>query len=258
MHLAILRTGQTNAALNGAFPDYPEMFASMMNTAGATKNISFTFTSFAVFNHELPTDAGEFDGYIITGSAAGVYEDHDWLEPLFAFIRACDAIKKPVCGICFGHQAVAKALGGEVKKWSDGWGVGVRDMKIAAQTGWMTQKDEFSLIYFHQDQVTKLPQGASALASSPFCSIGAFAKDQHIFCLQGHPEFPADYSRALLQAIQDRVGEDRTKAALDSLSNKTDAAEIAHWICEFFYQAQTASRPTLDISSGISSAAASA
>jgi GMP synthase-like glutamine amidotransferase len=245
MHLAILRTGQTNAALNGASPDYPEMFVDLLNTAGKHKNISFTFTSFAVFNHELPTDASDFDGYIITGSAAGVYEEHDWLEPLFAFIRACDAIKKPVCGICFGHQAVAKALGGEVEKWPDGWGVGVRDMNINAHTSWMTLKNDYSLIYFHQDQVTKLPQGATSLASSDFCSIGAFAKDQHIFCLQGHPEFPADYSRALLEVIRERVGEDRTKTALNSLSDKTDAAEIALWICDFFLQAQPASRPPL-------------
>ena len=245
MHLAILRTGQTNAALNGDFPDYPEMFTRLLNSAGATKNISFTFTSFAVFNRELPANAGDFDGYITTGSAAGVYEDHEWLEPLFAFIRACDAIKKPVCGICFGHQAVAKALGGEVEKWPDGWGVGVRDMDIAAHTRWMTPADKFSLIYFHQDQVTKLPQGAISLATSDFCSIGAFAKDQHIFCLQGHPEFAADYSHALLEVIQPRVGEDRTKTAIGSLANKTDAAEIAQWICDFFYQAQTGSHPPL-------------
>ena len=242
MHLAILRTGQTNAALSGAFPDYPEMFAGLLSTSGAHKDMSFTFTSFAVFNQELPTDASDFDGYIITGSAAGVYEDHNWLEPLFAFIRACDALKKPVCGICFGHQAVAKALGGKVEKWPDGWGVGVRDMNINAHTSWMTHKNDYSLIYFHQDQVTKLPQGATSLASSDFCSIGAFAKDQHIFCLQGHPEFPADYSRALLEVIRKRVGEDRTKTALNTLSDKTDAAEIALWICDFFLQAQPASR----------------
>ena len=249
MHLAILRTGQTNAALTGAFPDYPEMFASLLNTAGAHKDMNFTFTSFAVFNQELPINASDFDGYIITGSAAGVYEDHDWLEPLFAFIRACDAIKKPVCGICFGHQAVAKALGGEVEKWPDGWGVGVRHMNITAHTSWMPEKDTYSLIYFHQDQVTKLPQGATSLASSDFCSIGAFAKGQHIFCLQGHPEFAADYSRALLEAIQPRVGEGRTKTAIGSLANKTDAAEIALWICDFFYQAQSASQPALAASS---------
>ena len=56
------------------------------------------------------------------------------------------------------------------------------------------------------------------------------------------PEFPTDYSHALLEAIQERVGEDRTKTAMKSLSDKTDAAEIALWICDFFLQAQPASR----------------
>ena len=237
MHLAILRTGQTNAALNGAFPDYPEMFADLLNTAGAHKNISFAFTSFAVFNHELPTDASDFDGYIITGSAAGVYEDHDWLEPLFAFIRACNAIKKPVCGICFGHQAVAKALGGEVElmaRWLGCWRT--RYEHHHPYQLHVSKNDLFPDL-FSSGSGHKTAAGATSLASSDFCSIGAFAKDQHIFCLQGHPEFPADYSRALLDVIRG-VSADRTKTALNSLSDKTDAAEIALWICDFFLQAQ--------------------
>ena len=241
MRLAILRTGQTNAAIRASFPDYPDLYENLLNNGASRIKGAFSFRYFAVFNGEMPADPDEFDGYIITGSAAGVYEDHDWLKPLFAFIEKCDALKKPLCGICFGHQAVAKALGGEVVKWADGWGVGVRDMQITAHADWMPKTDKMSLIYFHQDQVIQLPEGAKKLATSGFCAIGAFAKGRHIFCLQGHPEFPADYSAALLEAIREKVGDSRTEAALTSLSEHTDAQEVAKWIADFFLQAHLAS-----------------
>ena len=240
MHLAILRTGQTNKAISDSFPDYPEMFARLLNrSASDSQHPRFTFTSFAVFDGELPAHINDFDGYILTGSAAGVYETHSWLEPLFAFIRACDAAKKPICGICFGHQAVAKALGGEVVKWPDGWGVGVRDMQAADKPDWMAQMNEFSLIYFHQDQVTRLPEGAERLASSDFCDEAGFTLCntdgvQTVLCLQGHPEFDAGYSSALLDSIEIKVGTERTNAARASLAKKTDSPLVAGWIKQFF------------------------
>ena len=250
MRLAILRTGQTNAAIRASFPDYPDLYENLLNTEASRIKGAFSFTSFAVFKGEMPADTDKFDGYIITGSAAGVYEKHDWLKPLFAFIKKCDLLKKPLCGICFGHQAIAKALGGEVVKWADGWGVGVQDMRITAQADWMPKADKMSLIYFHQDQVTQLPEGAKNLAANEFCAIGAFAKARHIFCLQGHPEFPADYSAALLEAIRKKVGDSRTDAALSSLAERTDAQEVAQWIANFFLQAYLASADKTPIKTG--------
>ena len=94
MRLAILRTGQTNAAIRASFPDYPDLYENLLNNGASRIKGAFSFRYFAVFNGEMPADPDEFDGYIITGSAAGVYEDHDWLKPLFAFIEKCDALKK--------------------------------------------------------------------------------------------------------------------------------------------------------------------
>ena len=243
MHLAILRTGQTNKAISDSFPDYPEMFARLLNSlASYSQYPRFTFTSFAVFDGELPAHIDDFDGYLLTGSAAGVYETHSWLEPLFAFIRACDAAKKPICGICFGHQAVAKALGGEVVKWPDGWGVGVRPTRFEREPVPKAELPDdavVKLIYFHQDQVTRLPEGAERLASSDFCDEAGFTLCttdgvQTVLCLQGHPEFDAGYSTALLDSIESKVGTDRTKAARATLAKKTDSPLVAGWIKQFF------------------------
>ena len=67
MHLAILRTGQTNKTISDSFPDYPEMFARLLNrSASDSQHPRFTFKSFAVFDGELPAHINDFDGYILT------------------------------------------------------------------------------------------------------------------------------------------------------------------------------------------------
>ena len=55
------------------------------------------------------------------------------------------------------------------------------------------------LLASHQDQVLTLPDGATLLARSEFCPIAAYAVDDHVFCIQPHPEFVEDYSAWILQ-----------------------------------------------------------
>ena len=86
--------------------------------------------------------------------------------------------------------------------------------------------------------MTRLPL-SRRLASSDFCYEAGFTlvnKDdtETVLCLQGHPEFDADYSAALLDAIKDKVGTNRTALALASLAQKTDTELVAGWIRRFF------------------------
>ena len=71
----------------------------------------------------------------ITGSAAGVYDDFPWLDPLRDFIRRAYAAKTPMLGICFGHQIMADALGGDVRKSEKGWGIGRHVYDVDAAPG---------------------------------------------------------------------------------------------------------------------------
>ena len=79
--------------------------------------------SVSVVRGERPASALDFDGWLITGSRHGVYDDLFWMPPLQDFIRELADQQIPLVGICFGHQIIAEALGGRVVKSDRGWGV---------------------------------------------------------------------------------------------------------------------------------------
>jgi GMP synthase-like glutamine amidotransferase len=83
---------------------------------------------------DFPKDIHDCDGWLITGSRFGAYEDHPFIPPLEDFIRAAYAAHVPVVGICFGHQIIAQAMGGKVEKYAGGWSVGPTEYNFGDQT----------------------------------------------------------------------------------------------------------------------------
>jgi GMP synthase-like glutamine amidotransferase len=83
-----------------------------------------------------PASVDACDGYLITGSPAGVYDDKPWIAPLAEFVRQSQA-RVPMVGICFGHQLMAHALGGQVVKSPKGWGIGLHSYRVAEVEPWM-------------------------------------------------------------------------------------------------------------------------
>ena len=186
---------------------------------------------------ELPADVNECEAWVITGSPKGAYETEPWIVALGNFVKSCHAQEKKLIGVCFGHQLIAHYLGGLTEKSPRGWGAGVRSFRVFQSPTWMKPElKQCSLLFSHQDQVVKLPEGAVLLAEDEFCPNQMYTIGEHILCMQGHPEFTPQFVRGRLDARKHIVGQETYDRAVESLSQKTNVAEVIEWIRRFVSQ----------------------
>ena len=235
MHIAIIETGAPPEQLARDYPSYPKMMERMLSPHAP----GFSYSTYRVFEDGALPRVSDFDGLLITGSAFGVYEDHAWLAPLETLIRDTAAAGKPQVGICFGHQLMAQAFGGAVKKSDKGWGLGVHRYDVGGRADWMQPaQGKISCIVVHQDQVIDPPPGAVNLAGSEFCEYGVLAYAQGpAISFQMHPEFSHEYVRDLLKLRRQRYGEALVDNADATLARGSDRELMGRWISNFFKSA---------------------
>lgn len=221
MQIGILQTGHAPDALIGRTGDYSDMFQRLLKGHG------LTFRTFSVVDMEFPGSVTDCDGWLLTGSRHGAYEDHPFIKPLEAFIRDAYAMEVPMVGICFGHQIIAQALGGKVEKWKDGWSVGPQRYKLNG--------GEVTLNAWHQDQVTVAPKEAEVVGSSPFCENAALVYGDRAFSVQAHPEFDSGFLAELIDKRGRGLVPERLLAEAEAqLAQPIDQPELARQIADFF------------------------
>jgi GMP synthase-like glutamine amidotransferase len=227
MKVGILAAGAPPRALQPAFGDYPAMFRTLLAGRG------YDWRAYDVPAGALPADPTECQAYIVTGASAGVYDPDPWIGDLLDFLRAARGRSRLV-GICFGHQAMAQAFGGQVVKSPKGWGIGLHAYGVADRRAWMDPGGAFSLAASHQDQVVELPPAAEVLAGSDFCPNGMLAYGEAAISCQLHPEFAPAFSTALIEGRRGvRFPEPQAGEAIESLKRPDDHERFAGWMARF-------------------------
>ncbi len=234
MKICILLAGRMDPGMGPGTPGISELVRALIHCNDPENEVELIET--AVLDQQFPADVTEFDGYLITGSSYSVYQDLAWIHHLMDFIRSAYAANLPMAGICFGHQALAHALGGRVAHSTRGWGAGIRSTKVVSRAAWMTHGKESSLnlLYMHQDQVEMLPPGATLLLEDPFCPLGGFSMGETVFGVQGHPELSNDICGAIIRSRLQRIGQDTANAALETLKLPSHGDLVGKWIVRFF------------------------
>ena len=221
MKIGILETGHAPDSLKTDLGDYPAMFTTLLDGHG------FTFETWDIENQQFPQSVSQADGWLITGSRHGVYENHPWIKPLETFVRQAYETHIPMVGVCFGHQIIAQALGGTVTKFSGGWNIG--------HTDYTFEGAPLALNAWHQDQVTQIPADARVIGQNNFCENAFLLYGNRAFTLQAHPEFEAEFIEGLARTrAPGVVPTDLIEAAYEALDNPIQNQVIAKRIADFF------------------------
>jgi GMP synthase-like glutamine amidotransferase len=230
LEVGLLACDHVAPGLRDVAGDYSDMFRLLF----AEHAPEVRFTEYDVTAGQMPADAGEMPAWLVTGSRWSVYDDKPWIKELLAFIPASVDGGVPLVGVCFGHQAVAEALGGRTVRAEQGWGVGVHEAEILATRDWMDPPtDRIRMLMSHQDQVVEVPPGTEVLARSAHCPVWMMTVADTALGVQGHPEFSAAYASALLEARTDRIPVEVAAAARETFADLTDAGVVTRWVARF-------------------------
>jgi GMP synthase (glutamine-hydrolysing) len=138
---------------------------------------------------------------VITGSSESVHTREPWMLGAEAWLA--DEVRRgtPVLGVCFGHQLLAQALGGEVLPNPAGREMSTVQVDKSGDDPLLGGLDaRFAVNACHSDTVTRLPTGTAVLGSSTGDRHQVLRFSPSCYGVQFHPEFDGEVMRRYVDA----------------------------------------------------------
>ncbi|KAK6916201.1 Glutamine amidotransferase [Dillenia turbinata] len=199
---AVLLCAEDSEYMKNKYGGYFGVFVGMLAEEGET------WDAYKVAAGEFPEDdeIEEFDGFVITGSCNDAHGNDIWILKLLNLLKKLVSLKKKVLGICFGHQVLARALGGKIGRAVSGWDIGITTINFSSSSKIFSslQLPALSVIECHQDEVYELPPKAEVIAWSDKTGIEMYRYGDHIMGIQGHPEYTKDILSHLIDRLIQR------------------------------------------------------
>ena len=194
--ILILQTGDVPAGVMTGWgvPNFDRMFMDAADYSGCGVEVIHAQ------KEPLPPDAARYSGIIVTGSPSMVSDREPWSEASAAWLNRAIADGAAVLGVCYGHQLVAHALGGEVGWHPAGQELGTHLVRLTPEAKehplLAGLPQEFPANLAHSQSVLKPPATAQALAASEHEPYQILAYSEKVLTLQFHPEFTGTIMQA--------------------------------------------------------------
>ncbi|CAN6483290.1 unnamed protein product [Victoria cruziana] len=233
---AVLKTDNGSEFVQKAYGGYAKMMENLLGDDGEKWEVYSVMDGDFSFVNEID----KFAGFVITGSRADAHADDDWIVRLCEVLRVLNQKKKKVLGICFGHQVLARALGGKTGRSSVGWEIGLKQVHLNTD---LTSKmcsvqlpPTIKVLATHRDQVTCVPPGAVILGSSKKTEIEMFSVGNHVLAMQYHPEFFKDVILDIIHKLvaTNMLDDVTAKEAIRSLEENDPNKEQLTALCKEF------------------------
>lgn len=222
----IIKTGDTFPEISSELMDFEDWIARGLNIDPSAISVVDVPRG-----QHLPEPL-EINGVVIAGSHAMVTQDLDWSVKIEKWLPGIVQAKIPVLGICYGHQLLAKAMGGKVAYHPGGLEIGTtgiqRTQDAEKDMLFKEAPDRFDVHVCHSQTVVDLPNGAVLLAANDFEPHHAFRIGAHAWGVQFHPEYDETIMSAYATSMEDNITTSGQTLAdiLANISQTPVAAEI--------------------------------
>lgn len=229
--------GDTLLILRAGDP-LPDVAARHGEFAGWIERVTAKAWGGAFAVHDLRStdplpDIRSVAGIMITGSVSSVTERAPWMLRAEAYIRDIVAAEAPVFGICFGHQLMAQALGGNVQRNPRGREIGTVPMaRLVDDPLFAGLSDAFFVNATHVDTVVILPPRATVIATTALDENAVVAFGPAARGVQFHPEIDRAVMRSYVEARWTTLVDEGLDAE-GILARVSETPEAGELLCNF-------------------------